>query len=392
MTWRNEAVDGVNWRFSPDAAPAEGARLRALARARLIDEITRLPVAADALRITDAALARHAQARIGPDGLIGIAGTPSEMFPRLATQSAPIGMHARVDGYWPVELQAVLAAQPGFPTSFAPTDFGTIDLRRRGVTLGGRTVLRHLPANLPLPGAQVRMEGYWPQAPAPGVSLAASMQPAQAVGLEPGAYAAWSAAQGERCALVADLAHAKTLLLAAAPGATRLRLSNRRALGVGQPLAIDADDAGRIELIGIAAIDTGLEDDQAAWVALQHPLRRLHRPGARIVAQALTSTHDARALARTTGAHDVIAFFNPAPPWAEGTWLRLSDGMSTPEYQRVMRYETVADGSGYWRLPAVARLALVQLRADHPTQTLPLRRVVHLDYRALRHDLDLAFE
>lgn len=391
MACRIETTTAGLWTFCPELPVPRGARLRALARARLVDEITEQPLAADALEIPDARLALHVAARIADNGIVGLAGFPQTAFPQLALQPAPLAFRVRADGFWPEDLATTLVAQPGFPTDFTLADFGTVLMRRRGVSLAGRVVARDLPANVPLVNASIVVDGVWPTAPPPGVTLAASMQAPDMAGLAPGLYRAWTAAVASACTFTPDLAHAKTAPLATVPGATRIRLSNRQFLAINQPLSIDPD-AGREEVIAISAIDAGLADDQPAWIDLHYPIRRLHRPGARVVPLSVTATSGLRNLARPAGRGDVIAFFTAAPPWLDDDLVRITDGIAPFEYQRVARFAAISDALGYWRLPPLARLALVQLRANHVSQPNPLLAVVTLEYRHRLHDPGMAFE
>lgn len=391
MPCRTEAATAGAWTFCPDVPAPRGARMRALARARLIDEITGQPLAADAIEVPDKRLALHVAPRRADNGIVGLAGFPQTAFPRLTTIAAPLAFRVRVDGFWPHDFTTTLVAQPAFPGDFTPADFGTVGMRRRGVSLSGRVVARDLPVNIALAGASILVEGVWPTAPLPGVTLAASMQPPNMVGLAPGLYRAWNMAVASEVAFTPDLPNAKTAPLATVPGATRIRLSNRQFIAVNQPLAIDPDE-GREEVIAIAAIDTGLADDQPAWVDLRYPIQRLHRAGARVVPLSVTAASGLRNLSRPAGRGDVIAFFSAAPPWADGSLVRINDGVAHFEYQRAARYQAASDVRGYWRLPPLARLALVQLRATHGSQPNPLQSVVTLEYRHRLQDPGLAFE
>ena len=236
MACRIETTIAGVWTFCPEPPVPRGARLRALARARLVDEITQQPLTADAIEIPDARLAPHVAARVAPNGIVGLAGFPRTIFPKLATFPASLEFRVRADGFWPEELPRTFVAQPGFPTDFALADFGTVSMRRRGVSLAGCVVARDLPANFPLAGANIVVEGVWPTAPPPGLTLAASMQVPSMCGLSPGLYRAWSAAAtAAACTFTPDLAHAKTAPLATVPGAKRIRLSDRQFIAIDQP-------------------------------------------------------------------------------------------------------------------------------------------------------------
>lgn len=392
MSCRLESAGDAQWTFCPEPFLVNGARLCALVRARLLDEISGHPVLPDAVRVPDEQLAMHVHPRLGSGGIAGLVGVPLAVFPRLASQSAELAMAVQVDGYLPLLLRAAFAAQPTFPQTFAGADLGTVAVHRRGVDLTGRVVVAGVPQAQALAGAVVVLEGLWPQAPLPGTSLAASMQQPFAVGLSAGLARDWAAGQAEPCDEVPDVANAKTLNRPAPLGSTRLRLSDRRVLAAGTPLLIDADDPGRAEVIAVQSVDTSLDDGQECWIVLEDPTRHLHRSPARVVPLGLAAVPGTRTLSRPAAAGDAVAFFTQAPPWAGGRLVRLTAGAAPPEYRRVSRYEATADGQGHFRLPLLSRLALVQLRATHASQANPLRRVLALDYGSLQQDVLLAFE
>jgi hypothetical protein len=210
--------------------------------------------------------------------------------------------------------------------------------------------------------------------------------------LSPGLYRDWTAANLERCTLVPDPAQAKALLLPAVPGERRLRLANRASLAPGQPLLLDPVDPGRRELIGIQIIDTALSDDQPAWVELHYPVKHLHRQGVSALPAAIPATHDSRALARPAQAGDPLAFLSAAAPWAAASPIRVGDGLAPSEYQWADRFATVADGDGYFRLPRISRVALIQIEASHPSQPAPLFLILEPNYGLAEQSVQVAFE
>lgn len=392
MVCRDEPVHVATWRFCPDAMQAPGVRLRAIVMARVLDEITGQPLGAAHVRALDAATAPHLARRSATGGILGLAGRPAEIFPQLATTAAQVPMAVEAPGYLPLRLAGTLGPIPGFPAVFAPLDHGPVAAHRVGVALRGRVVQRGTPSATPLPGATVEIDGVWPTYPPPHVNPAAVMQPARIAALVPGLYRDRPAATLARCDVVENLAEAKTLLLPAPAGATRLRLSNRRTLAIGMPLHIDSADTGRREMVAIAAIDTSLADDQAAWVELAWPLAFLHRNGTAAVPASIPTTHDPRTLARPALAGDPIVFLSAAAPWPELSLVIVDDGLNAPEYHRQRRYDTVADGDGYFRLPAVSRLALFRLRVAHPLPPAPLLLTIEPDYGLADQTLHVAFE
>lgn len=392
MACRTEPVGAANWRFCPDEIQAPGVRMRALVMARVIDEITGLPLARATVRALDPHAARHLAPRAAAGGVLGLAGRPAEVFPDLAGSAAPVPMAVAAAGYLPLRLDGTLGPIAGFPEVFAPLDHGDVAAHRRGVGLRGRVVRRGTPANTVLGGASVEIDGIWPTCPPPNVMPAAVMQPARMTAVFPGLYRDRAASVLERCDLADNPAETKTLLLPAPAGSTRLRLSNRRTLAAGMLLHIAPLDPDRRESVVIASVDTALSDDQAAWIELAYPLAWLHRPGSAVMPTAVTAVHDARSLARPGLAGDPIVFLGASAPWLDGSLVRVDDGVNPPEFHRHQRYATVADADGYFRLPPVSRLALFRLRATHPGPPAPLLTTISLDYGLAEQELQVAFE
>ena len=396
---RIETVDGTAWRFTPNGLPERGQRLQAIVLARLVDEISGEGLRAGALRLASPEMPDSMHARVTDGGGLGWVGVPMRVFPQLALTPATLDMQIQLNGYLPLTLQALLPAQPGFPAHFVPLDLGTLPMRRRAVALQGQVMRRGLPQPTPMPGALVQLDGLWPQAPGPSVSLAASMQPALCVGLQPALNGAWpigSVVQG--CSEVPDLAQAKRLLASVPAGSTTLPLSSRSGVFVAEPLWIDSDDPGRSEVIATAAVPGGLSADQPCQVRLLHPTRHLHRAGARVMPLSAAPAGAPRTLTRAAGDADELLFLNAAPTWPTGTLLRLANGVAPMAYTRAQPMQSTADAQGFWQLPPLSRVALVQLLvtpAPPPAPAVappPLRVIVTLQFGSKDQRLVLAFE
>ncbi|MFC4158629.1 hypothetical protein [Chitinimonas lacunae] len=392
MDCREETAGAARFHFCPDRAPPPADRLRALVQARVLDEISGQPIERCRVTMPDPALAPHMAARVAAGGLVGLVGHPARLFPTLATSAVTLPIQLEADGYLPRQLSGTLGPVTGFPAQFAPLDHGDVVLHRLGVRFSGRVVARGTPANQPLAGAQLRIDGLWSTFPPANAAPGPLMEPARIVGLTPGLYADYPTATLARCDVVPDLPRSKTLLATAPPGSQRLRLSDRRTLAVGMALLIDGSDPDRHELMPLAHIDTSSSDDQPAWVELAHPLRHLHRLNSPAVPAAIPATHDPHTLSRAALTGDAVAFLNAAPPWSAGTVIRIDDSVRPVEYHWLERYETSADAEGYFRLPCLARVALTRLRVTHPSQPQPLNLVVEPNYRLVQQTLVVAFE
>jgi hypothetical protein len=71
--------------------------------------------------------------------------------------------------------------------------------------------------------------------------------------------------------------------------------------------------------------------------------------------------------------------------------VEIAGGAAAREFQRIDRYETTTDAAGFFRLPPIARVALVRLRAQQGgfTDATP---IVTLDYRSAVQVVTLRME
>lgn len=389
MTTRIETVGHVRWRCNTDALPPIAARLRALLRARLVDEITGEPVTTDILAVSDV---HGLVPRVAEGGVVGLVGQPALRFPQLAAIAAPLSMHVRSGTYLPLTLAATLGPIAGFPGAFAPADLGDIELHQRGVALVGCTLANASPVPLPLGGATVTIVGIWATPPPPNVPPGGFMLPPRVVSLENPLYAPRAAGTTVQAFALSPVpAEERAVLLDATPGATRVRLARRSALAVGAPLAFDSIDPGRREIVAIAGIDTPPSDDQAGWITLAQPLRHLHRAGALAVPMSVPPGGASRLLDRDAIAGDCCAFLDALPPWPAGAIVAIDPAGPAPEFHRVLPYSTVSNGDGDFALPPISRVAMVRVRAVHGGMPQPVEFDVSPQYRHVQHAVTATF-
>ena len=362
MAERLEFTPGASWQFAPDALPDAGNRVRALLRARLVDEVS-----GEALRLPTRLTTPRADLtpRVASDGLVGLVGWPAQALPDLATSAVTLEMTASCEGYLTRTMSGTLGPVVGFPASFAANDLGDVALHRQGVSVSGRVVHNLAPTPLALAGATVQIDAVWSAVPPPFWVPPALAEAPNLVSLAPGLYAprAVAANVSQRAMLLS--ATVKTLLAPIAAGQTLLRLSDRDGLAVGALLAIAFDDAERSELIQISAIQATLAADEPTWITLAHAVARSHRDGARCTAATPQPAAAVNALARGGLPGDPTVFLAAAPLMADGAMVEIDDGAAPPEYQRVARYATSTNADGYFRLPPIARVALLRLLVQH---------------------------
>ena len=390
MSCRTEFAGALSYRFCPDPPPVLADRVRAVLRARLVDEITEDPIAVDAgLRTSVQGLHVH---RV-TGGNVGLIGQPARLFPDLGSSAVDLDLSIEASGYLPLTLTRSLGPVIGFPAVFAALDVGDIALHRQAVALRGRCVQRASLAPVVVSGATVRIDGVWFTFPPANVSPALLMQPANLVHLAPGFYAERSAGavSVRQRDLLPVAGQDKRLLLPAVIGTSRVRLSDRIGLAVGTPLRIDAADAGRVEDVVIDHIDLTFSDDQPAWLTLAYPLAHTHIDGALCMATTPQPAGAVNGLIRDAISGDECAFLDGLLGIASGATVEVSDGVTPPEYHQAQRYETLSDADGYFRLPPVARVAMVLLHAERLGLTAPDDSSFAPDYRLADNRITVTF-
>lgn len=366
MAERLESTARGDWWFSPDRTPAPGERTRALLRARLVDEVSGEPASGPTQLTTPRA---DLWTRVASDALVGLVGQPARALPELAVAGVPLVLQVRSSGFLPRTLSATLGPIATFPADFAAIDLGDVPLHRPGVAVVGRVLHNLAPEPQPLAGAAVAIDAVWSQVPPPFWVPPALAEPADLVALHPGLYAERAAGTAVNELTLQLSAAAKTLLRPLVPGQTRLRLSDRDGLVAGGVLAIDFDAVDRVEMVRIAAVEPTPDPDEACWVTLAHPASQLHRDGVRCTDAAPQPPAGVAATSRDALPLDATLFLAAAPAMADGAWVEIDDGLAEPEYQRVALYAASTDADGHFRLPPIARVALIRLLVQHAAVT-----------------------
>lgn len=390
MTCRRETVDAVAYDFCPVAPPRFAGRTRAVLQARVMDEITEEPVSVSlALSSRSAGL----RPRGAADGRVGLVGQPQWVMPGLDVAPVDLDLRIEAPGYLPLEIGGSLGPIPGFPDQFAPLDLLDVSLHRVAVALRGRTVQRAPLGSAVVANATVDLIGYWPTFPPPSVSPAAVMVPPRMVFLSPGLYVprAAGATTLRRRDLNPVAGQDKTLLRPAAPGETRLRLSDRVGVAAGVPLIVDDGDPGRREHITVQQVDASSAPDQAAWVDLDHALAHTHLDGALCRVAAAQPPGPANPLDRDAIPADETAFLASMNGLPSGVVVELDDGAAPPEYHEMELYQTTSDADGHFRLPPIARVAMVLLHAERLGLAPPDDARLTPDYRLADNRITVTF-
>jgi hypothetical protein len=214
-----------------------------------------------------------------------------------------------------------------------------------------------------------------------------------ALSVEPGIYAERSAATAQLASLTLQIPAGDDHLLleAAAPGATTIRVSNRQLLVPGTFLRVDPDQGDVAETLRIVGCSGWGAPDQPGVAVLAFPLRNAHRAGT-IVRRALNPfpPGPVKALRRDAAPGDRCVFVADLGGLATGNDVQITGGTPADEYQRVSLLSVTSDAAGYFRFPAMQRIAGLQL---HATAAALTALDLHLqpDYTQPENWLDVVF-
>lgn len=371
MTARAIVANGLAWRFAPDDPPTFATRSQSILRARVIDELTGLAPQAPLHARTGI---RGAQAKATPAGLVGVVGRPRTLFPDVGIALAEAELSIDAPGFLNLALRAAMGPQPGYPNAFSGPNLGDVSLHRAPATIKGRVESRTLG---PLNNATITIDGVWPRFDA----IAGPMQPTNTLCLWSGLYADRPVGATVRRRNLALAVQLQSLLRPAVAGADRLRLSDRIGLAVGQILTIEPGDPERVEHISIVAIDGASTADQAATIALAHPLRREHAEGVTVGRAVPAAGGVVNAVTRPARAGDVSLYSAALAGIGAGTTaVELSGGGPAAEFHAVDRYVTTSSPDGDYRLAPLHRVAHARVQAAHPTQAVPMSRTITLEW------------
>src|SRR5215510_9863169 len=117
MPRRTVQTSERSYLFSSDGSPLAADRIWALARVRLIDELTGgAPAGPSAIKTS----MRGVFTRVRPDGTGGVVGIPREVFPKLNAQPYSVPLSIVSEGYVTQQLDVPVAQDLGFPGTFSP--------------------------------------------------------------------------------------------------------------------------------------------------------------------------------------------------------------------------------------------------------------------------------
>lgn len=336
---------------------------------RAFDELTGAPVRTPVRVSTGVAGLRGQSAE---DGVVGLVGVPFQAFPDLSSTSYRIDIRVEADGYTPWSRALTVPVTADFPGAFTGLDLGRIGLRRRRVVLEVRTfqLAAHGRA-VPLGGVDVRVTSIWR---AQGTLIQPGQQPLL-LSLPLGTSQRWPSGTGlDSVSLVPIPEPARRLAQAAAPGDTRIFVDRAGGVTPGELVGLDLADADRREYLPMASVVSPGDPESPAQLALADPVRVAHREGGlvRRVSPPAAGPADTT-LTETAEAGDSTAFVASTAPFGTIEILRAAGATISDEYVDSHLFRATTNAEGLARLPALSRVAAVQITATHGTLTATAR-------------------
>lgn len=335
---------------------SQGDVFQAVLVARLVDGVTGAAVTRQRAVTTYEGL----RARSASDGYVGLLGTPSRALPALAGQPYVVEIGFEAPGFATRRETVHLAAQPAFPATFLAHDLGVLVMHRAPAQIEASAYeLDPMSRLRPLAGADVTVSGWW--AGIDQLGSAADTDPLVAT------TAALSASRPSGATLdlpvVAPVVEPDRLLLSAAGGVTRLSVSNRGSLAVGDLVAVGLGTE-RAELIAVTGMDAAVDPGSPAELELAFPLEHTHVSGTRVQrVPAPPGTATLAVLAAEALGGDRTLQVDTLAGLAVGQVVRISGGTAAPEYRAIDFYRVTTDADGFGRLPPSTGLAAVEVTA-----------------------------
>jgi hypothetical protein len=376
MTCREVTAADSLYRYCPEPVPATDAdRTRALLWGTFVDELSDLPLAARLQLSTGTRLvARSTHGAIG--GLVG------SLRQANAGTSLDVDLMVRAERYVPRRFIVASAA--------LPVDLTRVPMHRAGTIIAGRVVSDDGSQRVPLAGAVVTLAAVWRSFPAANVDPLTVREDPNLVGLSPGLYADRPGAAVVQRRSMALAPEMKRLVRPASAGALNVIVSDSVALAPNDVLALDAAVPDRAEYVVVDAIEGSATPDQPARLRLRHALVHEHEQGAPAVRAIPDPPGAANQLVRAGIAGDVVLHLDGLVDLDDGAVVEIASGGDV-EFQTIRRYRTQTDARGFYRLPALSRVAQLELVTTHASFTEPVTLRISLDYDRANNHRDVVF-
>jgi hypothetical protein len=239
------------------------------------------------------------------------------------------------------------------------------------VVIRGRTVLRKATGDKALVGVQVRISGI--RREPPSAYLPTSFADPNLVFITPPLFFDRSAKQGRlhRYNLKILKDPGRTLLENVEPGSKLIYASRWQGLSPGDLVAIDALDPERVEFHAIETVPSGSQA-QSGRLGLTIPLQRAHGNGARL--QKVNSPNKLgtmQHLKEDARVGESCIFLHQLKNLKTAHHVAITASSKNPsEYHSMQIYEAESNEQGYYSLPPISRIALLQIQAEQTPQTL----------------------
>jgi len=388
MAHQDYIADGITYTVAPDVPARSGQQVWALAELHAVDELTGLPPQ-EVLNLT----CSNAEAfpRVAEGGIVGVTGIPVDALSELAINNYTLALTITAERYLPLTTSVPINAIPSFPELFNTPPAMQVAMHRAPVVIKGKVAISSGVTSAPVPNAAVSMTGMWRTVPPANVVV--PPLPPDIVSLMPGFYFARSAAttQIAQQALVPVVGADKQLLVDASQGATSIRLSDCVGLAVNDVLAIDADDPYRTEFMTILNIFAASTTDQPATIVFTFGLQGTHRQRSPVRKVNVPAAGAATPLSVDAIAADVCAFVGNAAALQPATTVKITDLANPTEYQAISYFNTKTDAQGFYQLPALSRVAQLNLQANVGAVPPPMTQTFVPDYSMVEGKLDFTF-
>jgi hypothetical protein len=267
-----------------------------------------------------------------------------------------------VPGFAPWHYTLPLPHQAGFRDTFACLDIGTVRLRRRPAVLEVTTFeLDQRNRPVPLGGVDVRVTAVWRR-------VAGLGGPGAAAGLLSfplGVSQHWPTGTAlDSVSLLPANEPVRRLVRGAAPGDRRIAVDRIDGLSVGDLLGLDLAGVDRREYLLVAFVDGPVDVLSPADIVLSGPVRTVHRDGttARRVPPPAAAPADAT-VTEPAWPGDTTVFVTSTAPFGTVEVLRAGDPAIDDEYLDSHLFRATTDGGGFARMPALSRVAAVEITA-----------------------------
>lgn len=394
---RTVLIDGdYTYTVSLDSGMSAGSRSNALVQARVLDELTGMPVTSGVTVVASGAAFDRTAARanvisrVASGGIVGLVGVPATVFPQLKSQSYEVGMTVHAEGYLPARVVESLGAQSEFPSTFSLASLGDVELHRPPIMVCGRTVQRTATGFIPVANATVRVKGIWRKIPASNV-VAAPNAP-DLLSIDPPMYMDRNHATTTLRSVDIDVSASdlKTTLEPIMHGVTVLRLSNGMGLSAGDTIMINDSHSESREVVTVSGINGSVSGLGPVSVSLEFPVRCAHPKGATVRKAVVTNPGVAQALSVNAMNGDATLLCTSVAQLSTETFLEISSPSSENEYHWLRPYVVTSDANGDYRLPPISRVAQIAIEAQYAGHS-PVEHVIGPKYPAYEQILDFTF-